>query len=209
MERRYIFIEVGAWIGNSLKRFIENIGSPEEWEIVCFEPLPFVRDILQKRINKNGWGGYNITILPTVATDHNGNIELYISAAIGEGSTYKKNKLSGIIDYDRPILCGAIDFSQWLKKQYNVNDYIAMIMNIEGAEYDVLKKMMADDTLKLVDQLQIHWHKHKIKDGRYDEYEQIEQSFWQYIRLHGIDCVEGDGEFFNPERETNANSNIQ
>jgi len=56
MERRYIFIEVGAWIGNSLKRFIENIGSPEEWEIVCFEPLPFVRDILQKRINKNGWG---------------------------------------------------------------------------------------------------------------------------------------------------------
>ena len=53
------------------------------------------------------------------------------------------------------------DFSEWLK-QFK-GDLIYIDMDIEGAEYDVLWKMINDNTIKLVHKLIYENHSHKFQ----------------------------------------------
>lgn len=48
------------------------------------------------------------------------------------------------------------DFSAWLA---NRNERVTVKMDIEGAEYDLLERMIADGTDRLVDELLIEWHR--------------------------------------------------
>jgi hypothetical protein len=49
----------------------------------------------------------------------------------------------------------SIDFSQWLKRTVAPDDYVILSMDIEGAEYDVLDKMLQDGAFKHVDRLYV------------------------------------------------------
>jgi hypothetical protein len=52
----------------------------------------------------------------------------------------------------------AIDFSQWVKNNFEEGDNITLKMDIEGSEYKVLPKMISDNTLKYINHLIIEWH---------------------------------------------------
>ena len=52
------------------------------------------------------------------------------------------------------VLC--FDFSAWLREL--VADEIIVKMDIEGAEVELLKRMIADGTDSLVDELLVEWH---------------------------------------------------
>lgn len=52
------------------------------------------------------------------------------------------------------VLC--FDFSRWLREL--VADEIVVKMDIEGAEVQVLEKMIEDGTDSLVDELLVEWH---------------------------------------------------
>ena len=55
------------------------------------------------------------------------------------------------------------DFSQWLAKlDRPKDDEIIVKMDIEGAEYEVLPKMLEDGTISLVQELIIEWHDWKV-----------------------------------------------
>ena len=51
----------------------------------------------------------------------------------------------------------AIDFSQWVKNNFEEGDNITLKMDIEGSEYKVLPKMISDNTLKYINHLIIEW----------------------------------------------------
>mgnify|MGYP003392627817 CR=1 FL=1 len=53
-----------------------------------------------------------------------------------------------------------VDLSSWLKEVWEKHNgpYIAMKMDIEGAEYDVLEHMIEDGTLELVHDLVVEFH---------------------------------------------------
>ena len=44
----------------------------------------------------------------------------------------------------------AVDFSKWLENTFQADDYIVLKMDIEGSEYEVLSKMMVDNSIDLV-----------------------------------------------------------
>ena len=52
----------------------------------------------------------------------------------------------------------SLDLSQWIKDNFNEGDLIAMKMDIEGAEYTVLPKMIKDGTIKYINYAFIEWH---------------------------------------------------
>ena len=55
-----------------------------------------------------------------------------------------------------------INFSSWLKKNVRLDDYVVVKMNMEGAEYPVLKLCIEDNSILLINELHVSWHYHKI-----------------------------------------------
>ena len=68
-------------------------------------------------------------------------------------------------DLDNTINAKCIDFSEYLKNNITKDDYVVCKMDIEGAEYEVLGKLIDDDTIDLIDEIYIEWHNHLLKSN--------------------------------------------
>jgi len=56
----------------------------------------------------------------------------------------------------------AVDFGRWLEDNFQKRDFIWVKLDIEGAEYPVLEKMIEDGTIEYVDQLYVEFHNVKV-----------------------------------------------
>jgi len=75
------------------------------------------------------------------------------------GSTVKKSKTTGIL---KEIKVEAIDFSDFI--DLYKEDNVLVKMDIEGAEFDVLEKMIEDNTIIGVDRLYVEFHPNKVPE---------------------------------------------
>ena len=66
------------------------------------------------------------------------------------------------LDKKNPLKVPSIDFSKWIKKTFKKSDYIVVKMNVEGAEYEVFEKMLADNTLEYINEIYVQWHWSKM-----------------------------------------------
>jgi FkbM family methyltransferase len=82
----------------------------------------------------------------------------------GTALFHEDGSASRLGEYGVEIPC--IDFSKWLKalKRKEKPDEIFVKMDIEGAEVEVLEKMIADGTDRLMDELLVEWHG-RVVDG--------------------------------------------
>lgn len=69
------------------------------------------------------------------------------------GNFFQRN-----LDWKNKIKVNSFDFSTWLSENVKMEDYVVCKIDIEGAEYEVLKKCISDDTLKLINNLDIEFH---------------------------------------------------
>jgi len=60
--------------------------------------------------------------------------------------------------YDEPLQVECVDFSEWLIKNVMTHNSLTLKLDIEGAEYDVLWKMIKDETILMVDKLYVEFH---------------------------------------------------
>jgi len=58
----------------------------------------------------------------------------------------------------------SIDLSNWIIENFNNSDFIILKLDIEGAEYEVLEKMIRDNSINYINKLFIDWHYSKISD---------------------------------------------
>tara|TARA_Y100000034_G_C6746283_1_gene331478 strand:- start:126 stop:686 length:561 start_codon:yes stop_codon:yes gene_type:complete len=94
----------------------------------------------------------------------NGEKTLYLATA-SVGSSFFSTKKGIVPGSQKTVKC--IDFSQWLSDNFKKEDHIVLAMDIEGSEYDVLCKMIDDDTISLIDKLIVEFHSYrKIGDQR-------------------------------------------
>lgn len=71
--------------------------------------------------------------------------------------------------HDEPLTVKCIDFSQWLKllcNSFKNNCIITLKLDIEGAEYEVLQKMINDDTICLVNKLYVEFHSETLPEKK-------------------------------------------
>lgn len=155
----------GGHNGCSARWFRDVIDQKNEFHIHSFEPDP------------RFWRSYqdleNHTLHKKALWKWDGRVDFYLSdTPLGNGSSVIKEKKTGYLDKDNPISVKCIDFSQWIKRYFKLEDYIFVKMDIEGAEYEVLNKMIKDNTLCYMDRLTISWHWDKIT-GRTKEQHNI------------------------------------
>ena len=152
---RQAFIDLGANEGHVSFDFA--LHNPT-FEIYCVEP----NATLIPRIVERTLGLTNlVTIVRAAAWITDGVVELFQSTS-HVASTVVKGKVEyqnwPQIDYDRPVNVPCFDFSQWLVRNFALNDEVTVKMDIEGSEYDVLEKMVTDGSIKLVRKLICEWH---------------------------------------------------
>lgn len=162
-----IFVDLGAYNGDTVKEFLNwggLVGDPNGFTIYAFEPNPNVHDgvkLLAKQKDNVIFSGMAAWIL-------NGEVEFAVdeSKSSPMGSTLESSK-ENIWNNSRHITVKCFDFSEWIK-QFE-SSYVIVKMDIEGAEFEVLEKMLKDDTAKIMDKLMCEFHPNKVKNYTTDD----------------------------------------
>ncbi|KAI8483111.1 hypothetical protein Bbelb_391300 [Branchiostoma belcheri] len=71
------------------------------------------------------------------------------------------NITGGARNLARHIRVKTIDFSRWIRENIKTEDFVIFKLDVEGAEYDILQKMVDDGTFHLIDKFygETHsWH---------------------------------------------------
>jgi len=184
LKKRYIFVDAGAHEGETIAHFEKsNLYSQHPWEMFAFEANPnLIPDIPKKP---------NLTVLNKAVWTEDGTVEFYLgentlsSSLLGD----KKPGLS-----KTPIRVESVDFGQWLKKNFSKDDVIFVKLDIEGAEYDVLDKMLKDESITYVDRLYVEFHNEKVgvPEERDKELITAIQKRGVVIKTHSTEETQGD-----------------
>jgi FkbM family methyltransferase len=151
---RNIYVDCGAHKAEFVKNFpllCEKNQYNKVFEIFAFEPLP----ILQKYFNNLS----NVSFSNKAIWISDGEYDFYEDFKRKKwGSTLIWEKTSGSFVKDRPLKVQCIDFSKWIIDNFSKDDFIIVKIDIEGAEYKVLDKMMADKSIEYINELYVEWH---------------------------------------------------
>jgi len=195
---RNVFLDCGACQGDTLEMFFHK-GSipgritlnaefripfeydPSTFTVYAFEANPQHSPTLTKleRQFKNLQ-----VIKETALWTHESTVELMIPTMYDppEGSTQAPNPHQGasLLGSHRDLAKGmkkvsvpTIDFSAWVREHIKATDFVMMKMNMEGAEYEVLRKMIWEGTLNLVNKAWIWFHSYALPDGWPKDFDRV------------------------------------
>lgn len=78
------------------------------------------------------------------------------------------NALERGLNWNIKITVESFDFSKWLKDTIHPDDYVICKLDVEGAEYEVLKKCIKDGTIQLLDKLDAEFHPYSNENAAED-----------------------------------------
>lgn len=136
-----IYIDCGYYMGMAFEKYIKD--APGGWTIYAFEPnleIEVPKGVRRKAV----W-------------IKDGEMQFQIS---GRKDAAALKGESSHPDGSKEITVKTIDFSKFVGKL--PNDYIICSMDIEGAEFPVLEKMIKDGTIDKINELDIEFH-HRLR----------------------------------------------
>jgi FkbM family methyltransferase len=152
---RKILISCGSNKGGEFTTFKQsNIYSPD-FLIYAFEPeprcFPFIENVQQQVPN--------ITHIKKAVSTSDGTTTFNTGNLTVSGSL-RDDKVWGLTG--TTVEVEAVDFSKWVSENINADDYVIVTFDIEGSEYDVLEKMIKDNTIALIDKIYVEFHGDKL-----------------------------------------------
>lgn len=155
---RKVFIDLGTYDGDSIEQFYnwyKLVDDPNKYDVYGFEPNPEMFKLAQKKVG----GKKNVKLQRQAAWIAD---EVREFAVDDIGSTLMDSKINWESSPKTKVKC--FDFSKWLKSNFTDEDFIVLKMDIEGAEFPLLKKMIANSTDRLISQFLIEFHPNKVRD---------------------------------------------
>lgn len=175
---RKVFIDCGAHNGNSVRSFREHYPGAEEFEIFSFEP---------NRELAGCWPITGVLFYNKAVWIKDGQITFY-KKGTSQGCTVNKFKGKRYPDKDE-VDC--IDLSKWMRKQFEPEDHIVLKMDIEGAEYAVIEKLVRDKTITYVNELHGELHAHKCGMTKEDDSKLIRSLAKHDLVMYSWDADKG------------------
>jgi FkbM family methyltransferase len=169
---RRVFIDCGANLGNVLSTFIHDL--PDR-NFYAFEPNATLIPSIVRKVAEAPTQT-SVEIFHQAIWTHDGTVDLFLGHH--ESSTVMPGKrvppiYHQQIDYEHPIPVPAVDFSAWLQRTIEPGDDVIVKMDIEGAEYPVLTKLLVDNTIDLITVLYIEWHHDRFSYISRDEHDRL------------------------------------
>lgn len=176
---RKVLIDCGANTGKVFETFYK---SRQDFECYLFEPQPELSEPLTALIEK--YQGKDISLIKKAVWIKDEKLKFYLATQWGEnykgGSSLLEGHAEKIsqLDYETPVEVEGIDFTKWFEEtvQPSEEDYVMMKMDIEGAEYEVLEKMIAKDLMKYVSELIIEFHFHMNDTISAERHQKLEKA---------------------------------
>lgn len=183
---RNVYVDCGTWTGDSVLEFKKHYN---DYDIYAFECHPKHEDELLK-LSKQ----HDFTFINKAVWVNNNVIPFYIGTKDRTAaSTLHKSKKKKI-DRHNPIFVECIDFSEWIMKNFDKKQNIFCKMNIEGAEYNILEKMLNDGTLEYINKLFVSWHHSKIGNVGTKRHDKLLENIEGKIKILPWNFVEGQKE---------------
>ena len=175
-----VYIDCGCNLGQGLLEVNKkhNFLNNDEWDIVLFEANPDIKIPLKNMTNATFYNkavwieNTKMEFLRTERlyeyTPPNENIGMKGKPGdmTNVGCRLEYKTISNLNMANKPltnkVLVEAIDFSQFIK-EYSEKKLIIK-MDIEGAEYEVLRKMIKDKTVSLIDTLYVETHERFVEN---------------------------------------------
>jgi FkbM family methyltransferase len=141
------FIDVGArTFQTSPTWFIENYPRGAEFNIVAFELDPGVKDSFEDRPN--------VELRTEAVGTQNKQVRFEIAGIAGhEVEVGAKGD-----DCARCVTVRMIDFAEYLTKNFQLADYVAVKIDVEGGEYELFEHLLKTGAVSLLDELFVEWH---------------------------------------------------
>jgi FkbM family methyltransferase len=149
-----IFLDCGTHLGEGLSKFIELYNIDKDWEIYSFEPNVF---LWQEHVAQNIHD--NIHYINKAVYTNNEPIVFNIAYPNTDASSIYKKHIGD--NYHGSIEVECLDLSDFILNTFSKEDFIVVKMDIEGAEYAVLRKMIEDKSINYIDELYVEFHSHK------------------------------------------------
>lgn len=150
-----VFIDAGCYNGDTIVAFRNSKYYDSGYAIFALDANP--------NMAKFFIGRSDVTFINKAVWIANGKQSFYLNIHkdVSRGASLIKGKTTG--NLGREVVVDTIDFSQWMKSAFDLDsDYIILKMDIEGAEYDVLRKMIDDGVMPHVKVLILDAHYKKI-----------------------------------------------
>lgn len=160
---------------NTCKVLAERIDRGLETEFFAFEPQPELATCIEEVRRKHPTTPIHFSEKAVWVYD--GSMDFYLATEWGPnyrgGSTLLAGHIKNAakVDYSRPVTVKCIDFSRWIRRNFSRRDHLVVKMDIEGAEYPVLEKMVAEGTIDYIAELivEFHWHMNEnLSQERHD-----------------------------------------
>ena len=156
-----IFLDCGTHYGEGLNNFIDVFNIDKEWEVYSFEPNPY---LWKEHIDNNEYD--NIHYINKAIYINNDSITFNIAYPNTDASSIYKKHIGD--NYHGSVEVECLDLSEFILNNFSKDDFIVIKMDIEGAEYEVLRKMIKEGSLLYINDLYVEFHSHK------DEYAILE-----------------------------------
>ncbi len=148
-----VFLDVGAGKGSDFDGFKKHYDMSKNWKLYAFEcNKQLVGDIKGRHSD--------VEVMNYAASNKDGKANLYFgpqylnNSILQEKVSVSKNNFTEV---------NTIDLSNWIQNNFTTNDYIVLLLDIEGAEYDVLEKMINDGSIDMIDELYLEFHGKKLE----------------------------------------------
>lgn len=178
-----VFIDCGANKGQGLRQFIEVLNLNSDWIVECYEPNPDCE--LEKNIaefdfatpfNKAVWIDNGTVSFSKTIPNHK-------SSYASLGSSINGMNWYDATYFDQEIIeVECVNISDILGK-YDDEDFIAVKLDIEGSEFEVVRKLISDGTIKKINKLYVEWHSHHV----HAETKESEDELKEKVRSFGVE----------------------
>ncbi|XP_078698479.1 uncharacterized protein LOC144925982 isoform X2 [Branchiostoma floridae x Branchiostoma belcheri] len=173
-EPRKILLDCGANVASTVQLFRETFPGGKDFIIHSFEIDERLAPYFAPYPN-------HVLHCPTGVSNKDGNMTAYLESVWspdkdseyqwGGGTLFaweseKANTETGgrrKLTLHRTV--PTVDLSRWIQENTAVEDYVIFKLDVEGAEYDILKKMLADGTFKWVDRYYGEFHQNQPVTG--------------------------------------------
>jgi len=152
-----VFLDIGAHVGETLQVAMEP-----RWgfdRIYSFEPAPQCWPVLEAMADER------VIILPFGLWSSDATLVLHDPGQVG-ASLIEDKKLTGTVSEVE-----VRDAAAWFEENVRASDEVVVKVNCEGAECDVLDRLLEADQLSKVDELLVHFDVRKIDSRRHREAE--------------------------------------
>lgn len=162
--RRGLFIDCGSNIGQGY-RFFSKHYTPDIYDYILVEPNPNCLPHLQALRSDGG----NIEIMKKAASTRNGHTKLFGPPSAQHEPTYEGCSIMADHNtalYDAEEFAAdpveTFSLSELIEAKRSDYDVVALKMDVEGAEYEILEDMIAKGVHRKLDAAYVEFHSHYL-----------------------------------------------